>query len=148
MANVCPTCGAKTENIRSFQQLKRYFALIKAAFHHWPEAHPRQFRKAEELRKWLQMEAGHKTLKRRTKLEGMSRGLAIALVEESFRDADAFAVAEVVNGELLTWVPDSISYRSLSHLKFCDLNNEVDAVIEREIGVNGKQLLDEFEAAA
>lgn len=148
MANVCPTCGAQAPNIRSFDQLKRYFAVIKAAFHHWPESHPRQFVNETELRKWLQMEAGHKVLKRRAKLAGMSRDYVIATIETAYRDADAFAVVEVENGDVLTWVPKSIAYKNLTHLKFCDLNNEVDAVIERELGVNGERLLDEHRRAA
>ena len=39
---------------RSTPQHRRYFALIKAAFKHWPESHDIQFGSAEGLRDYLQ----------------------------------------------------------------------------------------------
>ena len=42
----CPQCGCDIEpagKARSLPQLRRYFALIRAAYHHWPDSHPVQF---------------------------------------------------------------------------------------------------------
>jgi hypothetical protein len=33
--------------------------MLKAFYHHWPEAHPEQFYDADHFRKWAQMKCGH-----------------------------------------------------------------------------------------
>jgi hypothetical protein len=41
----CPHCGGGLDGgkPRSLEQHRRYFALMRAVFHHWPETHHVQF---------------------------------------------------------------------------------------------------------
>lgn len=148
MADVCPTCGAKAKGIRSVDQHRRYFAVARAAFAHWPESNSRQFSDAEECRKYLQMLAGHREVAARIPLTGIRKEQAVILAEAAIRAAGAFAVPEVHGSELVIWKPKSINFASLGHLKFCDLNRAVDDVLVAQIGMTGDQLLAEHEAAA
>jgi hypothetical protein len=56
----CPHCDCKIdfENPRSTPQLRRYFAMIRAFYTHWPEYHPEQFDDEKNFRYWLQMKSG------------------------------------------------------------------------------------------
>ena len=49
---------------------------------------------------------------------------------------------------LVIFRPKSISFNKLGHKEFCRLNDEVDAVIEAEIGIKAERLLRETEKAA
>jgi hypothetical protein len=50
--------------------------------------------------------------------------------------------------ELVVWKPKSIAFGKLGHEAFCKLNDEIDAVIKEETGLEADQLLKEHEAAA
>lgn len=148
----CPHCGAMLDEPqgvpRSVPQLRRYFALIKAAFHHWPEAHERQFTSEEEFRKWLQMKAGHREIGATIPLTGISKERAMLLAEASIRAAGSYAVPTIHGDTLVIHKPKSISFSKLSHKAACVLFDEVAAVIRAETGLDPDQLLKETEAAA
>ena len=149
MANICPTCGHESKGPpRSIDQHRRYFGMIKAAFAHWPEASSRQFSSEEELRKFLQMKAGHREIAARIPLTGIRKEQAIILAEAAIRAAGSYAVAAVHGGDLIIWKPKSISFHNLSHLKFCELNTAIDDVLKEELGMSGDELLAEYKAAA
>lgn len=149
MASICPTCRHESKGPpRSLDQHRRFFGVIKAALHHWPENHERQFASEEELRKFLTMKAGHREVTARIPLTGIRKEQAVILAEASIRAAGAYAVAAVHGSELVIWKPKSIAFNNLGHKAFCELNQAVDEILQAEIGLSGDQLLAEHEAAA
>lgn len=121
---------------------------MRAAYHHWPEQHANQFSSAEELRKWVQMKAGHREISARIPLTGVRKEIAEMLAAASIRAVGEYAVPLVHGSELIIWKPKSIAFATLGHKAFCDLNNEIDDVLKAEIGLTGDQLLQHSEAAA
>ncbi len=147
----CPHCGCEIEasdKRRSLPHLRRYFALIRAAYHHWPETHATQFSDETECRKWLQMKAGHREIGARIPLVGMNKDRAVALVEAAIRAAGSYAVPVMHGGDLVVFVPKSIAFGKLSHLAACALFDGVADVIKDETGMDADTLLKEHERAA
>ena len=147
MAEMCERCPARAKP-RSPEQHRRYFALINAAFTHWPESHERQFASAEELRKWLQMKCGHREVGASIPLTGMQKERAMLLAEAAIRAAGAYAVPIIHGDTLVVFRPKSISFDKLAHKKACALFDEVAAFIEHEMGISAETLLKETEGAA
>lgn len=149
----CPVCGHRDDGgtrgaPRSLEQLRRYFAVIRVAFHHWPETSARQFSNEEELRAYCQMKAGYREIAAKIPLIGLNKERAVMLVEASIRAAGSYAMPVVHKGGLVIFKPRSISFAKLGHSEFCKLNDAVEAVIEQEIGVPVETLLNETENAA
>jgi hypothetical protein len=149
MPSICPTCGHESKGPpRSIDQHRRFFGMMRAAYMHWPESHEHQFASEDELRKWVQMKAGHREVAARIPLTGIRKEQAVILAEASIRAAGAYAVPVIHGTELVIWKPRSIAFHNLGHKAFCELNNAVDEVLQVEIGMSGDQLLQETEAAA
>ena len=148
----CPECGCVLtidgKRPRSYHQLKRYFSVIKMAFDNWPEHHERQFANTEELRAYLQIRAGHRETGASIPLTGMSKERAMLLAEAAIRGAGSYAEVAIQGDTLVIFRPKSIAFHSMSHLAFCALNNDIDGIIEQEIGVSADRLLKEGEAVA
>lgn len=149
----CPVCGHSDEGRnrgapRSLEQLRRYFAVIRAAFHHWPETSARQFSDEEALRAYVQMKVGYREIAATIPLVGLNKDRAVMLVEASIRAAGSYAMPVVHKGDLVIFKPKSISFAKLGHSEFCKLNDAVEAVIEQEIGVPVETMLKAHEAAA
>ena len=143
----CDTSGPRSGAPRSLEQLRRYFAVIRAAFAHWPDTNERQFSSEEELRAYVQMKAGYREIAAKIPLAGVNRQRALMLVEASIRAAGSYAVPVLHNDELVIFKPRSISFAKLGHTDFCRLNDAVATVIEQEIGVPVETLLKEHEGA-
>ena len=142
----CPHCGCElspASKLRSPEQLRRYFALVRAAFHHWPEQHDRQFANAEELRAFLQMKAGHRVVGAQIPLAGMSKERAMLLAEAAIRGAGSYAMPVIHGDVLVVFRPKSISFAKMRHEDFCKLSDAVEAVIRAETGLDPDQLLRE-----
>lgn len=148
MSGTCPTCGANTKAPRSIDQHRRFFGLMKAAFHHWPENHERQFADETELRKFITMKAGHREIGARIPLTGIRKEVAVTLVEAGIRASGTYATTAIHGSDLIVWKPKSINFKTLGHLPFCALNTAVDEILKAEIGLSGDELLREHEAAA
>ena len=149
----CNHCGelideASTGKPRSIDQHRRFFALCRAVFHHWPERHAVQFGDKTECRKYLQMKSGHREIGARIPLVGVNRQKALLIVEAAIRGAGSYAVPVVHGDSLVVWKPKSIAFAKLGHEAFCTLNNEVEAVIRAETGLDPEQLLTEHANAA
>lgn len=131
---------------RSIDQHRRFFGVIAAAFHHWPEACTFQPDNAEHLRAWLLVKAKHRTIKT-FHLPGDASDSAalIPVVIATMLSKHSWAWAK--GHDLFVCVPESIAFDKLGHQAFCALNDDVDAVL-REIGLDPDQLLRETEAAA
>lgn len=147
----CPDCGCILnggKKPRSLEQHRRYFAVMRAAWMHWPEAHERQFTNAEELRAWLQMKAGHREIGAQIPLTGISKERAMLVVEAAIRGVGSYAMPVIHGDTLVIFKPKSIRFASLSHQAFCALNSDIDAIIEAETGIHPDKLLKETEQAA
>lgn len=147
----CPHCGcdiSPNSKKRSVPQLRRYFAMVRAAFHNWPESHVTQFADDTECRKWLQMKAGHRQIGARIPLVGLHRDRAVALVEAAIRASGSFAVPVMHGGDLVVFVPKSIAFGRLDHLAACVLFDQVADVVFAETGLKADDLLKETEKAA
>ena len=148
----CSQCGSpqrqEGKTHRSVPQLRRFFSVIRAAWTHWPEAHPRQFANEEDCRKYLQMKAGHREIAASIDINGMSKELALLVAEASIKAAGAYAVPVMHGDTLVIFRPKSIKFTKMTHQDFCKLNDEVDAVIFAEIGIDAGTLLKETERAA
>lgn len=152
MSKHCPACGVtlddKPSKPRSIDQHRRFFAVVRAVYQHWPESHDVQFSTETECRKWLQMKAGWREVASRTPLVGVKSDTAVMLATIAMRSAGAHAVAVAHKGELVIWKPQSIRFDRMGHQEFCKLNDEVQAVIESETSLRVDDLLKETEAAA
>ena len=144
----CPHCGCELTppaggKPRSPEQLRRYFAMIKAAYHHWPEKHDRQFASAEELRAWLQLKAGAREIGAQIPLSGLQRERAMLLVEAAIRGCGSMAFPVLHGDTLVVFRPKSVSFAKMPHTEFCALSDAVASVINTETGLDPDQLLRE-----
>ena len=142
----CPHCGGDIERQakpRSSEQLRRYFALLKAAFHHWPERHAHQFANVEECRAFLQMKAGHREIGAQIPLTGMSKERAMLLAEAAIRGAGSYAMPVIHGDVLVIFRPRSVSFAKMAHHDFCRLSDMVESVLQAETGLTADQLLTE-----
>jgi hypothetical protein len=126
---------------RSLDQHKRFFGLVRAAFHHWPEVHDQQFADETECRKFLIMKAGWRDLRLSLPLSGIRAPAAIALVTAALRSAGSHAAVRVDKGTLYVWTPKSINFAAMPHLEFCALSDAVSQTIELETGLSSEELL-------
>lgn len=151
MTKHCPKCGIviddKPSKPRSIDQHRRFFAVVRAVYQHWPESHDVQFSTETECRKWLTMKAGWREVATRLPLTGVRPELAVSLATAAMRAAGAYAVAAHHKGDLVIWKPQSIRFDKMGHQEFCRLNDEVEAVIKSETGLKIDELLKAMEAA-
>lgn len=143
--HVCEFCGHEqgANKARSNPQLRRYHALIRQTFMHWPETHERQFANSEELRAYLQMKAGAREIGAQIPLVGMSKERAMLLAEAAIRGAKSYAMPVMHGDVLIIFRPTSISFAKMLHTDFCRLSNAVSDVIEAETGIKVEALLRE-----
>ena len=153
----CPHCGCELAKIRSAPQHRRYFAVIRALYMHWPERHLEtgwaiDFRPESEdqLRKWLQIKAGYFTI---TSIEVPSDDraiikLAMLAAEGVAKAAKDYILIQPNAGGLTCFTSKSISYNALGHSEFTKLAQAVEEVIVIETGHDPSRLLRETERAA
>ena len=138
MTDHCPACGYVPEKRkgkpRSVPQHKRYFALIRAAFSHWPEAHRFKPLTEERLRKWLQAKAGHAVVNT-IDTEGMTGEQIVAALAAAIMVADPIHFVSATGKRLHIIQSMSINFDSLPHLAACALFDDVAQVIEAETGL-------------
>ena len=148
----CPNCEAtfdieKAGKPRSPEQHKRFWALMNAAFHHWPEMHEQKFSTVNEARAWLTMKAGWRELKIKLPLAGVRPEIAIVLATAAMRAAGSNAIATHHKGQLCIWTPKSIRFDKMKHLEFCSLNQAVEDVIKAELEITGDELLEQHKGS-
>lgn len=146
--STCPHCG-KGSKRRSIDQHRRYFALCKHAFDNWPEAQEFQPDNAEHLRKWLQVKAGYKTIQQidTTRTDPQSMRIMQATLIAAMKATSDYAWTVVHRNRLYVVASKSIAFDKISHGEFCQLNDMVAEVIERESGIKVDDLMRETEAA-
>lgn len=144
----CPHCGCEIgdrQSKRSAPQNRRYFKLIKAAFHQWPESHEFQPRDSENLRKFLQCKAGHYTTQRIT-ISGYDADVMKTVrvaAQAALSAAGADAWCKAYGNAIIVFTPKSIAFDKLSHKDACALLSDVEAIIETELNCKADDLLRE-----
>ena len=147
----CPHCGSSmdaNDKPRSLPQMRRFFGIIRAAFHHWPETAEVQFANEEEARKWLTMRAGWRDVGARIPLVGVKPEAAKMLAAAAIAGAKAHAWPVVHKSELIVWIPRSIAFHSMGPQEFGQLSDAVSDVIKDMTGMDAETLMRESENAA
>ena len=147
----CPHCGSSmdaNDKPRSLPQMRRFFGIIRAAFHHWPETAEVQFANEEEARKWLTMRAGWRDVGARIPLVGVKPEAAKMLAAAAIAGAKAHAWPVVHKSELIVWIPRSIAFHSMGPQEFGQLSDAVSVVIQDMTGMDAETLMRESENAA
>jgi hypothetical protein len=142
----CPHCGCEIDgddDPRSTPQNNRYHALIRKAFAHWPKTYTFQPHNKDHLRKWLEVEAGHFTVKHIEAPEAIDPAILAIFVRSMFRQAEVYVYTEISHRSITMRVPKSTRYSQLGHKAACKLFTEVEEIIGEIVGVTGDQLLKE-----
>jgi hypothetical protein len=135
----CPHCGVdlsppKRGKPRSVPQHKRFFAMIRAAFSHWPESHRFQPMTEDRLRKWLQAKAGYACVQTIDTAD-MSKHQAVAALAAAIMTADPVHFVSATEAKLHIIQSKSIDFDTLPHLSACALFDAVADTIESETGL-------------
>ena len=136
----CPHCSVEIEakpkrgKPRSVPQHRRYFALIRAAYMHWPDSHEFKPVNEEHLRKWLQAKAGHRVVDT-IETDGMTPAQSVAAISAAMRKAGPYAFIGAAGSKLHVVTSESVDFDTLTHLAACALFDEVADVIENETGI-------------
>lgn len=148
----CPHCDCAIdfENPRSTPQLRRYFAMVRAFHHHWPEYHPEQFEDADNFRRWLQMKSGpeYRVETARIPLAGVDPDKALMMVKAGMLAMKGFAYPVVHKGFVVIFQAKSIAYDAMAHKDFCRLSDDVAATFEAQTGLKASEVFREHEGAA
>ncbi|CAB4146677.1 hypothetical protein UFOVP1157_40 [uncultured Caudovirales phage] len=135
----CQSCGVdlagpKRGKPRSVPQHRRYFAMIRAAHAHWPEAHRFKPMTDERLRKWLQAKAGYAVVKT-VYSSNMTTGDAMVAIAAELMTADPIHFTSATVDAFYIIESKSIDFDTLPHLSACALFDAVADVITAETGL-------------
>lgn len=149
----CPACGvvldahvlsSKPGKPRSYDHLKRYMALCRAAYDHWPEAETFQPKNVAHLRYFLEMKAGFCEVTKTIRCESVDPDHLVSILTAVLRSCDDDKAFVEVDGALVTVKRAlSASYAAMGHLTACKMFEAVEQEIENAIGVKAQQLLSE-----
>lgn len=140
----CPHCGGILTRVRSLPDHRRFFALVHAAYHQWPEAHEFQPHSAEHLRAWLTCKAGWRDatpIQMPDMATERMRDLFRLSIEAAITAAGGVAFVVPYQSGVAVITPKSIAWDKLGQQEFAQLRDAVSDVVEAEIGVNVDQLL-------
>lgn len=153
--NTCPHCGCEITQAlgrthkRSGPQHRRFFAICRAAFLHWPDYLAFRPRSESHLRYWLEMRADHATVTTTARIQSADPDKVFALVNAFMRNSEDERLFIELDGELLIQKRTlSIDYDTLGPAEFGRLKDAVCEIIEAEVGIPAERLLKETEAAA
>ena len=135
---LCAKCPMKLQ--RSSEDHRRFFALVNAAFTHWPEQHEFRPDNAEHLRAWLLCKAGHR---KTTMIETDEPAATVVAIEAAFRAADTYAFVRPYGDGVAIYSPKSLRFDKTDQKAFNAVRDEVSSIIESVIGVTAEQLLRE-----
>lgn len=150
--SVCPHCKRETKAPRSQADHRRFFGLIKATFHHWPEAHDFQPDNEEHLRKWLLCKANFRDVTTIPCEFAEDQPALLRLVtiaaEGAVKAAGGYAFLRPHGGGIAVFSAKSIKWDTLDQKGFNDIRSAVEAVIESETGMKPDEILKQTEDAA
>lgn len=134
----CECCGHKNgTNKRSLPQHRRFFGMIRAYFHHWPERHEFQPDNEEHLRAWALVKAKHRTV---TEMTGNAKQCIVT-------GGSKYNWQIANDGRVWLVSPLSIAFDKLKHSEATALFEDVSGVLEFETGLDAEQLMKEMENA-
>lgn len=153
----CPHCGCKIDGKtkpRSAPQLRRFFAVLRAMFSHWPETASFQPETEEHLRKWVLIRSGHRET---TDIQvafaedqpGLTKLTALS-IEAALKAAGAYAfVRPHPDGGLVrVFRARSMAFDKIGQAEFNALNDAVETAYAQETGLDPEQVLKQTEQAA
>ena len=154
----CPRCLCDLDPVkgkpRSLDQLRRFFAVLRAIKMHWPEAAEFQPESEEHLRKWALVKAGHREatdvpVEFAADQPAVTR-LASFAIETAIKAAGAFAFVrpDANGGRVRVFKAKSIAFDKLGQADFNRLNDEVEAVYKAETGLDPDEVLKRTRDAA
>lgn len=151
----CPACGfALTEHskARSPQDHRRFFGVIAATYHHWPESHEFQPDSSEHLRSWLLCKAGYRDVTTIPVEFAEDQPALLKLVslaaESAVKAAKGYAFIRPHGSALAVFSAKSIAWDKLDQAGFNRIRDAVEAVILAETGMKPDDILKNTEAAA
>lgn len=144
----CPHCGGLLSKPRSEADHRRFFALVAAAFEHWPELHDFQPDSAEHLRAWLLCKAGYRDTAVFQLPETDDHVMMAQMMEFAERLLDHAGDERHTFGRwsgstFYVHRPRSIAWHMLSQRDFARIRSAVEEIIEAEVGVSADKLLSE-----
>ena len=152
MTAKCPHCLCDLDPIkgkpRSLEQLRRFFAVLRKVYFHWPENAKFQPHGEEHLRKWVLCQAGYRKVKTTLILPGSgnpSRLAAMMEFAEKLLEMDN-RFGRWKGTTLAVYEAKSIAFDKLGQAEFNRLNDEVEAVYKAETGLDPETLLTEQSA--
>lgn len=154
----CPHCLCDLDPVkgkpRSLEQLRRFFGVLRAMKHHWPETAEFQPESEEHLRKWVLVKAGHRETTdvpvEFAEDQPALTKLAALMVEAAVKAAGAFAFIRPhpEGGLVRVFKAKSIAFDKLWQADFNRLNDEVEAVYKAETGLDPDEVLKRTRDAA
>lgn len=154
----CPHCrcdlDAEKGKPRSIEQHRRFFGLIRAMYHHWPETAEFQPETEEHLRKWVLVKAGYREtadipVAWAEEQPALTR-LAGLAIESAIRATGTYAFVrpDLNGGRVRVFRARSIAFDKMGQAEFNRLNDDVEAVLREETGLDPVEVLREQECAA
>lgn len=140
----CWSCGVPIGRARSSPDHKRFFALIRAAFHHWPLQYEFQPDDTEHLRAWLIVKAGHRittTIKLPSKATPAANRMFFEAVKAGIKAAGGRAFVVPMDDQLAVLAPKSIA--KMGQQEFAVVRDDVTALIESITETSANRLLHE-----
>lgn len=147
MSETCPHC----RKLRSSEDHRRFFAVVRAAFDSWPEKHVFEPMNEEHLRSWLICRAGWRDATPIELPDGMTAAMidrVRLVIEAAIRAAGTHCFLVQHKDAVYVVRPKSIAYGAMGQAEFGALREAVEQVIEAEIGVSAETLLNGAEEAA
>jgi hypothetical protein len=151
----CPNCGFKLSehsHARSPADHRRFFKLISATFHHWPESADFVPDDAEHLRAYLLCKAGYRDVTTIPVEFAEDQPALLRLVsiaaEGAVKAAKGHAFIRPHGSALAVFSAKSIAWDKLDQKGFNRLRDAVEAVIEAETGLKPDDILKQTDQAA
>ena len=146
MTAKCPHCLCDLDPIkgkpRSLDQLRRFFAVLRSMYFHWPESAKFQPHGEEHLRKWVLCQAGHRRVVKTLTLPGANNPGRLEAMQK-FADE----LLDMGNrfgrwkgATLAVYEAKSIAFDKLGQAEFNRLNDEVEAVYKAEADLDAETL--------
>ena len=133
----CPVCGYDNKDKRSLPQLRRFWKMLGAYLHHWPERHSFQPESKEQLKAWAMIHTGNYDV------IDYQPGKVF-----SFNVPSRYAFCKDTKEGLRFWLPKSISFHAMGHQKACEALSDVEEFLEGETGLKADEVMIETENAA
>lgn len=133
---------------RSVPQHRRFFGLVRALHHHWPESIEFQPDNEDHLRAYLLVKAGYRSVKTfYPEVQGMSADFAKMLPVVCALMLNRYCWSWADGEAVKVCAPESVAFDKLPHKKACEVLNAVEEFV-RTLGIEPDEILKQSETAA